>query len=30
MPSYWRLGPHTVISLLMIEKIRSMFGLKNI
>lgn len=27
MPAYWRLGPHTVLSLLIIEKVREVFGL---
>ena len=29
-PSYWRLGPHTVFSFLLIERIRSFMGLKPI
>jgi solute carrier family 25 protein 14/30 len=30
MPAYWRLGPHTVISLILIEKIRLALGLKGL
>ena len=30
MPSYWRLGPHTVLSLMLIERIRTMLGLGTI
>jgi len=30
VPAYWRLGPHTLISLLLIEKIRIYFGLNSI
>lgn len=30
LPSYWRLGPHTVISLIMIERIRILLGLTTI
>ena len=30
MPSYWRLGPHTVMSFILIEKVRGFFGLKGI
>lgn len=30
LPSYWRLGPHTVISLIMIEHIRLLLGLTTI
>ena len=30
MPSYWRLGPHTVFSFLLIERIRAFMGLKPI
>lgn len=26
VPSYWRLGPHTVLSLLLIEKVRALLG----
>ena len=29
-PFYWRLGPHTVILFLMIEKMRNFFGMKSI
>lgn len=30
MPAYWRLGPHTVLSLLLIERVRAYLGLKPI
>lgn len=30
VPAYWRLGPHTVTSLILIEKIRLFFGLKGL
>ena len=30
MPSYWRLGPHTVLSLMLIERIRTMLGMTTI
>jgi len=30
MPAYWRLGPHTVVSLILIEKIRNLFGLRGL
>lgn len=27
-PAYWRIGPHTVISLMLIEKLRAFAGLR--
>ena len=30
MPSYWRLGPHTVLSLMLIERIRTLLGMSTI
>lgn len=30
MPSYWRLGPHTIISFLLMEKMRVLFGMRTI
>ena len=27
MPAYWRIGPHTVITFILMERIRTYFGL---
>lgn len=30
MPAYWRIGPHTVITLLLMEKVRTFLGLSTL
>jgi hypothetical protein len=29
-PAYWRIGPHTVSTLLLIEKVRMLLGLSTL
>ena len=29
-PAYWRLGPHTVVSFVLIEKLRTLLGIGGI